>query len=256
MRHVGRRLPIGHGIAIAHRTEDRVSAQVLSDIRRRQCCRTGAILQHRIPLGGSSYPLRPRHHLPQPFLNPLLDVNQASLGTAGCRGFQCRSEIRDVLPQSTHTTFVVPEQESRSREKVLVVVLSLDLRVSRIELVRRRGQQQHPDPPTLRSLGVEQRLRQLCRRVGFRGLQQRPEALKLVQDNEVRFQCANAGLCQNGAESADHLFPPSMRFLRPVLSVAREIGLDEFVEFNIQSRAGVRLQETFLDVRVQRSRCP
>ena len=84
-------------------------------------------------------------------------------------------------------SLVVAEQEPGSGQEVFVVLLVLDLRVRRVELVRRREEQERAHPLAVMHLGLEQLLSQTRRGISLcvARIEQRLEALELVQDDQI-----------------------------------------------------------------------
>ncbi len=193
-------LPVGHRIAVADCPEDLVRPKVLPYVRRCRRCQYRRFLDHRVSLVGRARPFSPGHHVPEPALDPLPDRHQAILRPARGRLLESGAEPGNIALQAAYPVLVLPEQEAGCGNEVLVVVLAPNLRVRGVELVRRRGQQQHSDPASLRGPGAEHRLRQFHCGVGSRGIRQRLEPLELAQDDQIGLQGINACFCAASQE--------------------------------------------------------
>ena len=121
-------------------------------------------------------------------------------------------------------------EKPNCREKVLVVIVVRVITVGE-RLVGRGGEQQN-----FRVWVLEQCVREFRRITGFR-VEQMPEALELVEDDEVGLQGIHAGLRERLAELRDQALIPVPQFTRHLLfashlvaefdeSVKRAVGLD------------------------------
>ena len=210
VRQVGSRLPERHRILVANGAEQCFRCDVLAHVRRGQP-RLGPVLRHhRVPVFACPDALRARHDVAQRILHAalrLLDLLRLIRFAGG--PLQRRAEARQLLPYVFHPGVVIAEEEPRRGQKVLVVLLVVDLCVGGVELVRRCGEQQRAHALAVVGLGTEQRLRQLHRGVAFRvaWIEQLLEALKLVEDDQVGLEGSDAHLGQEAPQLADHLIP-------------------------------------------------
>ena len=192
-------LPVGHRIAVADCPEDLVRPKVLPYVRRCRRCQYRRFLDHRVSLVGRARPFSPGHHVPEPALDPLPDRHQAILRPARGRLLESGAEPGNIALQAAYPVLVLPEQEAGCGNEVLVVVLAPNLRVRGVELVRRRGQQQHSDPASLRGPGAEHRLRQFHCGVGSEG------------SDSVLNRWNSPRMTRSGSRASTHAFVPPRR---------------------------------------------
>ena len=134
-------------------------------------------------------------------------------------------------------SLVVAEQEPGSGQEVFVVLLVLDLRVRRVELVRRREEQERAHPLAVMHLGLEQLLSQTRRGISLcvARIEQRLEALELVQDDQIGLERLDARAGQHAAQLGDDLVPLVTGFGWP-RSIASERRVEELAQPALQVR--------------------
>src|SRR5690606_20017065 len=152
---------------------------------------------------------------------------------------------------------VVAQQEVDRREEVRVVILVLDLRVGRVELVGGCGEEQRAHGLAFGRLRMEERLRELGRGIALAlaMLEQRLEALELVEDHKIGLKRLDADRREQLAQLAEDAVAQAPGLQRIALAVPAEPGVDRVVYVSPQPPICTeRLAERLCDTGLERQR--